>query len=276
MSAEIIPFDFDKNAVRVVMQEGDPWFVAADVCRVLEISNGRDAVARLDEDEKAMVNLNTVGNTDSIRGNPNARIISESGLYALILTSRKAEARKFRKWVTAEVLPRLRTTGHYEVEGAQQKQPPLPDFSNPADAARAWAEQYEAAASAQVKVEQLLPKEAALERISMADGSMTITSTAKLLQMRPKDLFQWLREKGWIYKRTGSGVDLGYQRRVQVGYLEHKTTLVARSDGSEKVTEQVRVTPKGLSKLAQSLYDEGLVSRDAALEGTQRAMRLSD
>ena len=120
----VIPFDFETNAVRVVMIADAPWFVAADVCRVLEIGNPRDAVSRLDDDERQIVNLNTVvssdGNrqkgvrsADSIRGNPNANAVSESGLYALIFQSRKPAAKRFRKWVTAEVLPAIRRDGRY-------------------------------------------------------------------------------------------------------------------------------------------------------------------
>ena len=91
----------------------------------------------------------------------------------------------------------------------------------------------------------------ALDRIAKADGSLCITDTAKALQMRPKELFGWLRENGWIYKRPGSAHDLGYQAKTASGLLEHKVTTVLRADGSEKVTEQVRVTPKGLAKLAK-------------------------
>lgn len=114
MSAEIIPFDFEEQAVRVVMRGDEPWFVAADVCRVLELSNSREATSRLDEDERDLVDLNTVSSNDGIRGNPNATIINESGLYALVFTSRKPEAKRFRKWITAEVLPAIRKTGRYE------------------------------------------------------------------------------------------------------------------------------------------------------------------
>lgn len=117
MSAEVIPFDFEEQAVRIVMRDEEPWFVAADVCRVLEIGNSRDAVSRLDDDERDMVNLNTVGTTDTIRGNPNATIINESGLYALVLTSRKDQAKRFRKWITSEVLPAIRRHGRYEHPG---------------------------------------------------------------------------------------------------------------------------------------------------------------
>jgi phage antirepressor YoqD-like protein len=97
---------------------------------------------------------------------------------------------------------------------------------------------------------ELSAKGDALDRIATADGSLSITEAAKALQMRPKDLFSYLRENGWIYKRPGSANYLGYQARTTSGLLEHKVTTVLRADGSEKVAEQVRVTPKGLTKLA--------------------------
>lgn len=100
------------------------------------------------------------------------------------------------------------------------------------------------------QVKELLPSQEALQRIAEADGSLCVTDAAKALQMRPKDLFEWLRQNGWIYRRPGAGHDLGYQSKTASGLLEHKVTTVLRADGSEKVTEQVRVTPKGLTKLA--------------------------
>lgn len=101
------------------------------------------------------------------------------------------------------------------------------------------------------QVKELLPSQEALQRLSEADGSLCITDAAKALQMRPSDLFNWLRQNGWIYKRVGAAHDLGYSSKTQAGLLEHKVTTVLRADGSEKVTEQVRVTAKGLTKLAQ-------------------------
>lgn len=109
----IIPFDFEDQAVRVVKIDGEPWFVAADLCRVLEIANSRDAVARLDDDERADVGITDASGLQTRKTN----IISESGLYALVFTSRKPEARRFRKWVTSVVLPAIRKTGRYEMPG---------------------------------------------------------------------------------------------------------------------------------------------------------------
>lgn len=101
------------------------------------------------------------------------------------------------------------------------------------------------------QVKELLPSQEALNRLSQAEGSLCVTDAAKALQMRPSDLFNWLRQNGWIYKRVGAAHDLGYSSKTTTGLLEHKVTTVLRADGSEKVTEQVRVTAKGLTRLAQ-------------------------
>lgn len=120
--SELMPYLFEGNEIRVFLDEnGNPWFVAKDVCNVLGLDNNREAVSHLDDDEKI-----TVSNPD---GNPRAGIphelkaVSESGLYSLIFRSRKPEAKKFRKWVTSEVLPALRKSGRYQLPGAGR--PPL-------------------------------------------------------------------------------------------------------------------------------------------------------
>jgi prophage antirepressor-like protein len=106
MSA-VTTFDFDDMPFRVLLRDGQPWFVLSDVCHVLDIANSRDAADRLDEDEKG------VATTDTPGGPQSKTIVNESGLYSLILTSRKEGAKRFRKWVTAEVLPQIRRTGEY-------------------------------------------------------------------------------------------------------------------------------------------------------------------
>lgn len=93
------------------------------------------------------------------------------------------------------------------------------------------------------------PKLVALDKIAVAKDSLCLQETAKALQMRPADLIAWLQAHEWIYKRAGAAQWLGYQAKVQTGLLEHKVTTVSRSDGSEKVVTQVRVTAKGLTRL---------------------------
>lgn len=107
-TAQVIPFRFETREVRTLLIDDQPWFVAADVCQALAVRNNRDALSRLDDDEKGVATTDTLGGTQAVG------IINESGLYSLILTSRKAEAKRFKKWVTAEVLPAIRKHGRYE------------------------------------------------------------------------------------------------------------------------------------------------------------------
>lgn len=110
----IIPFDFRDHSVRVIDEDGEPWFVLADVCQTLGLSNPSVVAGRLDEDERAKFNLGRQGE---------ATVINESGLYSLVLRSDKPEAKPFKRWVTHEVLPAIRKTGSYStpVSGVEVK-----------------------------------------------------------------------------------------------------------------------------------------------------------
>ena len=108
------------------------------------------------------------------------------------------------------------------------------------------------------KIEEVKPVVEAFERIAVGDGSLNITEAAKALQIQPKKLFNLLSQEQWIYKRAGGQAWLGYQAKIQQGLVEHKVTTVERTDGSAKTVEQVRITPKGLTKLAHQLSVGGV------------------
>jgi len=259
MPSNIIPFDFERKRVRIIRDEnGAPWFVLADVCRVLEIGNSRQVASKLDDDERRKLDMSpetwgvTISDGANINdlgageGNNEAWIINESGLYSLILRSRKPEAKRFKKWVTAEVLPSIRKTGGY---GTQRD--PMEALDDP-DTLRSLLLSYSGKVKTlEVQVSTLAPKAEALDRIATTDGSLCITDAAKTLQVPPRELFRYLRSNGWVYSRAG-GSEIGYQEHINAGRLEHKTTTVSRSDGSEKAVTQVRITPKGLTGLAMA------------------------
>ena len=113
MTNNLQSFSFDSHGVRVIEKDGEPWFVARDICSALEIANVSDALTRLDDDERGDIGLNDVTGR-----NQEFSIINESGLYSLILGSRKPEAKAFKKWVTSEVLPAIRKTGQYSAVGS--------------------------------------------------------------------------------------------------------------------------------------------------------------
>lgn len=138
-----------------------------------------------------------------------------------------------------------------ELEAAPAAADPAAIFENPAAMRGLLLTYADKVIALEAKNDAMREDVEAHERLVKADGSLSITEAAKNLAMRPKDLFMWLSHNGWIYKRTGSPNWLGYQTKCNTGLLEHKSTTVLRADGSEKITEQVRVTAKGLSALAR-------------------------
>lgn len=114
MTSNVAVFNYENNQVRNVVIKGEPWFVLADICKVLDIANARNVSQRLDEDEKGVRQIDTLG------GKQKLTVINESGLYAVILRSDKPQAKPFRKWVTSEVLPSIRKTGSYQTKQADE------------------------------------------------------------------------------------------------------------------------------------------------------------
>lgn len=191
--SETQSFDFNAKQVRVVSRDGSPWFVAKDVCDVLGISKYRDATARLDEDERGSVLLDTLG------GQQRVSAVSESGLYALIFQSRKAEAKAFRKWVTATVLPAVRKTGSY-VSGEEHLDPSAPDYMERLHELLLEAKERKIAAQA-AEIEALTPKaddhDKRFERVDLVG----LTEYAKQVGLRPNKFCKVLRQMGYLYSR---------------------------------------------------------------------------
>ncbi len=184
--------------LRVIMQGDDPWFVAKDVCDALGLLVG-NSVRHLDDDEKI-----TLPNK---QGNPRAGIphnyviINESGLYSLILRSRKPEALRFKKWITSEVLPSIRKTGGYIV--ARPDESPEVILARAVLVAQDTIERMKAKAAAlEAEVKELAPKAAKYEAVLDSTGTITITDAGKLLGMTGRQLGAELREMGWLFKRT--------------------------------------------------------------------------
>lgn len=157
----------------------------------------------------------------------------------------------YAMWINAGFHLKVIRTFDAVVTGKLQPVDPMKALSDP-NMLRGYLLHYaEQVIALESMVESMQPDIDAFSRIAKADGSLCITDAAKALQVNPKSLFSWLRENRWIYKRVGNNHDVGYQDKVQAGYLEHKVTEVTRGDGSTKITEQVRITPKGLAKLAK-------------------------
>lgn len=222
--------------VRIVMQGKEAWFVAKDVCNCLEINNSRQALIRLDDDEKSSVILN-----DGTPGNPEKSVVNEYGLYSLVLSSRKPEAKEFKRWITHDVIPQIRKTGQYVADIPRT----LPD------ALRAYANEVEEHNKAKALIEEQKPKVLFADSVAASHTSILVGDLAKLLHqngvkdMGQKRLFNWLRENGYLIKRKGSDYNSPTQKAMEIGLFQIKETVVSHADGHTSVNKTTKVTGKG-------------------------------
>jgi phage antirepressor YoqD-like protein/phage regulator Rha-like protein len=146
---------------------------------------------------------------------------------------------------------RARIIDRWQELEATPKVDPIAVLNDPAAMRGILLSYTEKVLALQGEVEEMRPQVQALDRIAQSDGSLCITDAEKTLQVQPKALFAFLDAHHWTYTRQGDNTRIAYQAKLQAGLLEHKTTVVTRSDGTEKTTTQVRVTPKGLTRLAR-------------------------
>ena len=228
--------------IRTTVKDGAPLFVAADVCRALEISNSRMATDRLDEDEKADVSL-----TDGSQSR-HMTAVTESGLYSLVLGSRKPEAKAFKRWITHDVIPAIRKTGGYVSDEQQFVNTYLP-FAD-ANTKALFGQTLAQLRAANEQLEQQKPKVLFADAVSAAHTSILVGELAKLLKQNGVDigqhrLFQYLRENGYLIKRRGSDYNMPTQYAMERGWFEIKETAITHGDGHTSVNKTPKVTGKG-------------------------------
>lgn len=249
--------------IRVAGTSEKPLFCLADVCKVLELGNPSQVKARL---EDGVISNEVV--PDSIGRQQETTFVNEDGLYDVILDSRKPQAKSFRKWITSEVLPSIRKTGSYSI----QKQ--LPDFSNPAEAARAWADQYEKAQTLALenkqqaeKIQSDKPKVIFADAVSTSQRSCLVAELAKIIQQNGVNigqnrLFAWLRENGYLCSK-GQYYNQPTQKAMKMGLFEIKQTTINKPDGSILVSVTTKVTGKGQIYFVNKFIDNESVGREA-------------
>ena len=235
-------WNYGSSEIRTVEKDGEPWWVLADVCKVLEISNSRNVSSRLETDEKGVTLVDTLGGTQQMT------IINESGLYAVILRSDKPQAKPFRKWVTNEVLPSIRKHGAYMTDHTLEQALTSPDFL--IQLATQLKEEKEQRKRLEVKVEQDRPKVLFAESVSASKTSILVGELAKILKQNGVDtgqtrLFAWMRENGYLIKRRGNDYNMHTQRAMEMKLFEVKETSVTHSDGHISVNKTPKVTGKG-------------------------------
>ncbi|WP_219723965.1 phage antirepressor [Akkermansia muciniphila] len=239
----VVPFQNEtlNCTVRAVVKDGEPWFVAKDVCDALEIGNSRQAVSYLDDDEKGVTTNDTLGGTQQVS------IINESGLYSLILRSRKPEAKKFKKWVTAEVLPSIRKHGAYATKAKLEEMLSDPDaMILTLQALKAEREKRKAL---EAKAAEDAPYAHFGRCVEVSEGCILIGEFAKILAQNGMEtgqnrLFEYLRNEG-IMGRHGNRHNVPAQEYIEAGYFRLTYRVIQRSDGSQQSKPTPYLTPRG-------------------------------
>ena len=225
--------------IRTVSINDEPWFVASDICRALDIQNVTQAVQKLDDDERSMFNIGRQGN---------ANCVNEYGLYSLVLASRKPEAKKFKRWITHEVIPSIRKHGGY-IAGQESMTDDQLLAKALLVAQSKIAERDQIIAQKQERIEQMRPKALFADAVSASKHSILIGDLAKLICQNgyligQKRLFQWMRENGYLITQ-GSSYNRPKQRYVEQGLFEIKESTINNPDGSVRITITPKVTGKG-------------------------------
>lgn len=222
--------------VRTLVLNNEPWFVGKDVARILKYERPTKAIAdHVDVEDRDEVPIQ-----DSIGRMQNTPIINESGLYSLILSSKLPSAKKFKRWVTSEILPSIRKHGAYMTKSVTEKALTDPDFLIQL-ATELKREREERA--------KMQPKAIFADAVSASDTSILVGELAKVLRQNGIEigqnrLFAWLREKGYLMK-GGASKNMPTQRAMQLGLFEIKESCYVDSKGVNVVTRTTKVTGKG-------------------------------
>lgn len=231
--------------IRTVTIENEPWFVGKDVAEILGYERGTKAVVdHVDAEDRKMLDGEAQSYFGIELGQRGGWLINESGLYGLILSSKLPSAKRFKHWVTSEVLPSIRKHGVYAVDEL---------LANPEMAIKAFTalkEEREKNKVLEADNQRMKPKEIFADAVSTSHTSILIGDLAKLLKQNgietgQKRLFDWLRENGYLIKRKGSDWNMPTQKSMDLGLIEIKESTVNNPDGSVRINKTPKVTGKG-------------------------------
>lgn len=242
------------GSVRTMEIEGEPYFVGKDVATVLGYAKPENAIAtHVDEDDKTTTLIQGTGSNYK----SNAVIINESGLYSLILSSKLPNAKKFKHWVTSEVLPTIRRHGAYMTENTLEQALTSPDFL--IKLATELKNEKEQRKALEEKVEQDKPKVLFANAVETAKTSILVGDLAKLIKQNGVDigqkrLFEYLRENGYLIK-NGNSKNMPTQKSMNLGLFEVKERTISNPDGTVRVTKTTKVTGKGQTYFISKFLD---------------------
>jgi len=243
--------------VRTVLKGNEPWFVAADVCSAFGVTNSRNVTARVEDDEKGVHNVDTLG------GSQNLTVVNEGGLYRMLFTmepnnarnvpnseiaKRQEMLRAFKRWITHEVIPDIRRHGMYATEATVERL--LEDPDTMIQTLQAYKEEKAKRIALEAKVTKDQPKVLFADSVATSSQSILVGELAKLIKQNGVDigqnrLFEELRKDGYLCSSPGERWNMPTQRSMDLGLFEIKERTIENPDGTVLLTRTVKCTGRG-------------------------------
>lgn len=232
---EMIITNAEFGSIRIEMRNGEPWFVGSSIAKVLKYQNQQKAIRdHVDAEDKLTEQIVLAGQRREVT------LINESGLYSLILSSKMEEAKRFKHWITSEVLPAIRKTGGYQQIAPQGKEL----------LALAVLEAQKTIEEQNRAIERMRPKEIFADAVSASKTSILIGDLAKLIKQNGVDigekrLFQWMRENGYLIRKDGASYNMPTQKSMDLEVMEIKESTITQPNGNVRISRTPKVTGKG-------------------------------
>ncbi|MDB8860138.1 phage antirepressor [Pediococcus acidilactici] len=255
---ELQKFNFEGNQVRTLLIDQKPYFVGKDIAEVLGYSDSSSAVSkRVDEEDKTTLLLRQDGSNYKSK----TTVINESGMYSLILASKLPSSRKFKHWVTSEVLPAIRKNGAYLTNKKAY------DITHNKDAlADLLLQAGDQLKQKDLVIQEMKPKALFADSVAASHSTILIGELAKVLRGNGVDiganrLFQWLRQHGYLINRKGTDWNMPTQRAMDLGLFKIKESSISHADGSISVSKTTKVTGKGQQYFVNKFLKENRLER---------------
>lgn len=232
---EMIITNAEFGSIRIEMRNGEPWFVGSSIAKVLKYQNQQKAIRdHVDAEDKLTEQIVLAGQRRDVT------LINESGLYSLILSSKMEEAKRFKHWITSEVLPAIRKTGGYQQTAPQGKEL----------LALAVLEAQKTIEEQNLAIERMRPKEIFADAVSASKTSILIGDLAKLIKQNGVDigekrLFQLMRENGYLIRKDGASYNMPTQKSMDLEVMEIKESTITQPNGNVRISRTPKVTGKG-------------------------------
>ena len=278
---ELQSFIFESQQLRTIKVNDEVWFVGKDVATILGYAKTANAISQhVDDEDKGVTRMMTPG------GKQNIQVINESGMYSLILSSKMPNAKKFKHWVTSEVLPTIRKHGAYMTDEKIEEVLTDPDTiiklaTQLKDEREQRLIEQQLRKDAESQVHEMKPKALFADSVATSKSTILIGELAKILRGNGVDigatrLFRWMREHGYLINRKGSDWNMPTQKAMNLGLFKIKETTINHSNGSTSISKTPKVTGKGQQYFINKFLKEKKKSQSVKIVTGENGIKAED